>query len=216
MMITGPLDLGAAQILGRNTGEILGYAYTVANGNGQLQRWLLYQHPHNSFDIAPPPQDMAGWTLADWQAHVAGLWRPGSYYVRAQADVYRHGETYQGQVWTQIPPADRLPDPTFPEGGDAYQLDPDIWAMECLQAQSKGLAFANGSLQDSSNVEYWMLPSQFQPAGKGATAAVSPGSLAARSLQEFVDTANRSFGPGCLFVIIGCVNYNGSHVPAAL
>src|SRR4051812_15583391 len=103
MTITGQLALGAAQIIQQTTGELIGYAYTVANGKGQLQRWLLYKNPHNSFDVRAPPAPMAAWTLSDWRANVVELWRPGSFYVWAQANVYRHGETVDGQTWTQIP-----------------------------------------------------------------------------------------------------------------
>src|SRR5262245_35517668 len=78
MIVTGPLRLGAAQVYSRDTGELIGYAFAEAHGGGQLQRWVLYRSPQNSFDIRRPPANMESWTVSDWQANVAGLWRPGS------------------------------------------------------------------------------------------------------------------------------------------
>jgi hypothetical protein len=216
MTITGPLTLGAAQIISRATGELLGYAFAVPNGAGQLQRWLLYRDPQNSFDIQPPPPNMAGWALSDWQAHVPSLWRPGSFYVWAQADVYRHGGSYTGPSWTQIPPADQLPSPTYPDlPGADFQLDHTrTHLLNLLHGQSRGLAYSVGSLSNSSSAEYWMLPSGYTPGGDSGTTSITTGSDAAASLAEFVGVANRSWGPGCCLAIVGCVNYRGENAPA--
>jgi hypothetical protein len=217
MTTTGQLDLGVAQVTRRGTGEEIGYVYTVEHGNGQLQRWLLLQDPQSSFDVRPAPATMKGMSLSDWQAEVAKYWKTGAVYVRAQADVYRYGEGTDG-AWTEIPPADDLPLPTFPQmPGASFQLDYTRYsALNVIQGSSYGLAYSINGVSDNSNAEYWMLPAGFQPAGEGAVAAVVPGSVPASSLQQFVDEANKTFGPGCLFVITGCVNYKGATAPAVI
>lgn len=225
MTTTGQLALGATQIIATGTGELLGYAYAEATPTGQLQRWILYRNPQNTFEIRPPPSPMTGWSLGDWKASVPMLWRPGSFYVRAKADVYRHGETYGGVQWTQIPPASKLPDPSYPEGpGDSHQLDPTgsilprIYVEEIFNEPfGGGLAFTVDGLLSATSVEYWMLPGSYKPAGGGSNVTrVALGSEEAQSLGEFIDLANKSFGAGSLFVITGCVNYNGAQPPAML
>src|SRR5436190_13123531 len=116
MTITGQLALGASQVVSPATGELIGYAYAEATPTGQLQRWILYNDPRNSFEIRPPITKMVGWSVSDWKANVSNLWRPGSFYVRAKSDVYRHGDTYRGVPWTRIPQASELPAPSFVEG----------------------------------------------------------------------------------------------------
>jgi hypothetical protein len=217
-MSTGPLQPGLVQVASRETGEVVGYAYTVENGAGQLQRWLLYGNPHNSFEVKPPPASMAGWTLAQWQAEVPRLWRPGSFYVWAQADVYQHGGTYHGRTWTQIPAAAALPPETYPPGSKGpFQLDPTGFrVLDVRQATLSGLAYSIGGLEDAASVEYWMLPAGYQPAGGGDRAAgIAGGTEQATSLDDFIGAANQRWGSGCLFVIVGCVNHHGTAPPGA-
>lgn len=212
MKITGQLDLGAAQVVSRSTGSLLGYAFTVANGDGQLQRWLLYQSPQNDFEVKAPPQSMMGWTLADWKSNVPSLWSQGATYVFAQANIYRHDDA----GWSQIPEVSRLPDPHFPLGPSPFQLDPTgVRILDVLQGSIRGLAYSLRGLQDPTNIEYWMLPATYLPAGKTAKANITAGLLAARSLQDFIDTANLTWGPGSSFVVTGCNNYHGSSAPSA-
>lgn len=216
MEITGPLPLGATQIVDPGTGELIGYAYTVESEGGQTQRWLLYRHPQNNLEAVPPPPEMARWTLEEWQSQVPALWRPGSFYVRATARVYRYGQTYRGVAWTSIPAADALPKPQYPPvAGMDYQLDPTGWS--CLIgscSKSPVIAFTLGGLLDTANAEYWMLPASFGAKEGEDRLVVTPGGMPAGSLQEFVDTANAAWGPGCTFAIVGCVNYRGERAPA--
>jgi hypothetical protein len=218
MTTTGQLALGAAQIISTANGELIGHAFTEATPQGQLQRWILYNNPQNSFEIRPPSSAMAGCSLADWKASVPSLWRPGAFYVRANANIYHYGETYLGVQWIQIPKASHLPDPSYPEGlGDPHQLDPiGSKIIHISQDGCHGFAFTVNGLLDASSVEYWMLPSSYQPAGGGSTAAVTMESEVAHSLDQFIDHANQSFGPGCRLVITGCVNYSGFQPPAIL
>ncbi|MDI1442462.1 hypothetical protein [Polyangium sp. 6x1] len=216
MTTTGLLDLGAAEIVDRRTGELLGYAFTVAHGKGQLQRWLLFRHPQNELEIRPPPAAMANWSLADWQASVPGLWRPNGFYVWAQADVYQQGGTYDGVTWTQLPPASRLPKPTFPERpGSNYQLDWTGKVADVLQEDWRGRAFVVRGLTQASSIEYWSLPARYQPAGNTRTAAVAVGVEEASSLDVFVEECNRTWSSGGTFVITGCINYHGPAAPFA-
>jgi hypothetical protein len=216
MTTTGLLALGTTQIIGTANGELIGYAYAEATPEGQLQRWILYNEPQNSFEIRPPPSAMAGWSPGDWKASVSSLWRPGSFYVRAKADKYCYGETYHGVPWTQIPKAPQLLEPSYPEGLDhPHQLDPiGSKIIHVHQHACHGLAFTVNGLLDPSSIEYWMLPSSYQPAGGGEAAVIAMGSEGACSLDEFIDHANQSFGPGCRFIITGCVNYRGAQPPA--
>jgi hypothetical protein len=217
MTTTGHLDLGAAKIINSATGELIGYAYTEATPTGQLQRWLLYRDPNNSFKVQAPPTHMTGWSLSDWKANVPSLWKPNAFYVRAQADVYRHGHTYGGVQWTRIPRASQLPDPSYPEGaGDSHQLDPLGKVIRVRQEDIQGLAYTVNGLLDPSSAEYWMLPASYQPAGARSAVGISPGSEVVSSLDDFITLANESFLPGSVFVITGCSNYNGTAVPAML
>lgn len=215
MTITGQLELGAAQVVQRDTREVIGYVYTVESGKGQLQRWLLHKHPMNAFDVEPPPPEMKGMSLADWQAGVPNLWKPGSFYVRAQTDMYYHGDGSNG-TWTQIP--SELPKPTFPQvPGASYQLDYGRFhVLAVAQEHLRGLAYSVGSLSDPANAEYWMLPAEYKPAGATASIKVAEGAEKANTLAEFVAFANQSFRPGCAFAITGCVNYTGPAVPSTL
>lgn len=224
MATVGHLDLGAAKVVDESDNHI-GYAYTVATPTGQLQRWLLYRNPNNSFKVQPPPEGMAGWSLSDWQANVPSLWKEGlerlnekqAFYVRAKADVYRYGESYGGVLWTRIPQASKLPLPSYPEGSDApYQLDPLGKAIDVMQNAVRGHAYTRNGLSDDASVEYWVLPTSYQPAGARSAVGISPGSKAASSLDHFIDIANESFLPGSAFVITGCVNFFGATPPAIL
>lgn len=217
MTTTGHMDLGAAQIINPATGAVIGYAYTVESRGGQLQRWLLHQDPENRFDVRPPPPDMASWTLADWQANVPRLWKPGSHYVWAQADVYKHGGTYNGVTWTRIPGTSDLPPPRFFERPDlSFQLDPTGGKIiDILQELFRGMAYTLDGLRDATSIEYWMLPASFKPAGKLSAATIRTGSQDASTLDDFLDIANRSWGEGCAFVITACTNYHGDRAPAS-
>ncbi len=223
MTTTGHLDLGAATIIDPATGGLIGYVYTEATQTGQLQRWLLYRDPRNSFEVRPPPENMAGWSLSDWQAEVPKLWKPQSFYIRANADVYRYGESYGGVPWTRIPPASELPEPSYPPGpGDPHQLDPLSKVLRLQQDVVRGLAYTTDGLispegqLNPSSAEYWLLSALYRPAGARGTVTISPGSEEVTSLDAFIDLANQSFQPGSAFVITGCLNYSGTAAPAIL
>jgi hypothetical protein len=242
MTMTGQLELGVVQVNSSTSGALIGYAFTEALERGQLQRWILYTDPANAFEIGPAPASMAGWTLADWQKNLASLWKPGSVYVWAQADVYEHGGVYGGVTWTKIPDADSLPHARFPAvPGEDFQLDPPTrqtvlelasagaqptgialaaataqptgLAPASATAQPTGLAYTVDGVHDARNREYWMLPSGAQPAGGSRRAAVREGAARAPTLQSFVDLANQRWAPGSVFVIIGCGNYRGATAP---
>jgi len=214
--ITGLLTLGAAELIDSKTQELLGYAFTVAHGKGQLQRWLLFRNPNNQFEIRPPSASMAQWSLEDWQRHVADLWRPNSFYVWAQADVYEYGGTYGGVTWNRIPTAENLPHPTFPDRpGANYQLDYfEGRIIDVLQEDGRGSAYVVRGLAVESSIEYWSLPAQYSPAGR-VRATVGIGSASAASLDGFVDHCQSSWSAGSTFVITGCLNYSGVDVPFA-
>src|SRR5262249_24038917 len=106
MKMTGQLQLGVVQITSSVSGAVIGYAFTEALPHGEVQRWILTEAPVNGFVIAPPPAPMAAWTLADWQKNMESLWKPGSFYVWAQSEVYEHGGVHGGQTWMKIPPVD--------------------------------------------------------------------------------------------------------------
>lgn len=213
MTMNGPLQSGAVEIVNPSTREVIGYAYTVETGRGQLQRWLLFLNPHGALEVRPPPEHMAGWSLSDWQAHVPSLWKPGSFYVWAQADVYRHGDTYDGVTWSQIPPVSQLPEPSYypspPDGH--FQLDTRL--VKFLLDSQVGYVFTMCSLLDSASQEYWSMPAGAQAAGGACTLAVAPAADDVGSLGAFIDMANQSFGPGSSFAITGCVNYHGDAPP---
>jgi hypothetical protein len=218
MTMTGPLQLGVVQVTSSATGALIGYAFSEALPRGQMQRWILYQDPADAFTIAPPPATMAGWTLADWQNNLEGLWKPGSFYVWAQADVYEHGGVYAGATWTTIPAADSLPKARFPlVPGVNFQFVPPtsqtVLELASGAAQPIGLAYTLNGLHDSTNREYWMLPAGSQPAGGSSRTQVRVGTAAAPTLQSYVDLANHQWGPGSVLVIVGCVNYNGPSAP---
>jgi len=216
MTTTGLLDLGAAEIVDRRTGELLGYVFTVPNGGGQLQRWLLFRNPGNELAIRPPPASMASLTLADWQANVPDLWRPNGFYVWAQADVYQHGGTYHGVTWTEIPAASQLPVPSFAERhASSFQLDWTGKALNVVQGDGRGQAYVVRGLTAESSIEYWSLSARYQPAGKTQSVDVSVGIGEVSSLDAFVALCNTTWAPGSTFVITGCLNYHGSASPLA-
>jgi hypothetical protein len=213
MKMTGQLQLGAVEVVSLGTDELLGYAYTVESEGGQTQRWLLYRHPENALELRPPPEAMVRWTLGDWQSNVSGLWKPNSFYVWAQSTIHPY-EIETGVVWTKIPPARALPPVRYPDvDGADLQIDPMARkVLHLIQERSRGLVFTVGGLLDASNAEYWMLPAGYQPAGSCAS-KVAVGTEDAESLQDFVDVANGSWGPGCMLVITGCINYRGEIAP---
>lgn len=216
MTTTGLLDLGVAEVVNRQTEELLGYVFTEANGTGQLQRWLLFRHPENNLAIRSAPASMANWSLSDWQANVPSLWRENGFYVWAQANVYQHGNTYDGVTWTQIPSSGNLPAASFPERpGSNFQLDwMDGKIIEVRQGDWLGRVYVARGLTAESSIEYWALPSQFQAAGSTRT-SVSMGTAEVSSLDAFVDIANRTWSPGGTFLITGCLNYHGAAAPFA-
>lgn len=216
MTITGLLTLGAVEVVDSKTQELLGYAYTVAQGKGQLQRWLLFRNPKNQFEIRSPSESMARWSLEDWRRHVADSWRPNAYYVWAQANVYEYGVTYDGVTWNHIPPVNDLPQPSFPDRpGSSYQLDYlDGKLLDVLQEDGRGRAYVVRGLDDESSIEYWSLPLGYQSAGI-ARVEVAVGHEAAASLDHFVQLCQTSWGPGSKFVMTGCLNYHATATPLA-
>lgn len=222
-MPNGQLSTGLVQVVAPATRELLGYAYTEATEGGQLQRWLLYRDPQNTFDIVAPPAEMARWTLADWRGSVPALWRPGAFYVWALTTVYEYGQIYNGVRWDRIP--DPLPAPRYPEQGDSFQLDPTGYhVINVLQWVSDqwGMAYTSGGLRDAAaasegtgqNVEYWFLPAGFRPAGGAGRTSIAVGTLRADNLQGFVALANERWGLGAVFAITGCKNYVNDVPPA--
>jgi hypothetical protein len=214
--ISGLLKLGAAEVIDSKTGDRVGYVYTTAHGKGQTQRWLLYQNPQNYFEIRPPPDGMATWTLEMWQSRVPGLWQPNAYYVWAQADVYEYGQTYDDVLWTRIPLVDELPKPTFLEiPGTNYQLDYlNGKLIDLRQPDARGYAYVVRGLVEESSIEYWLLPEHYQPGGSIRT-TVATGNATASSLEEFVAHCQPRWLPGTAFVITGCLNYHNVDAPFA-
>jgi hypothetical protein len=209
----GQLQLGTVTVLDPNTGELLGYAFTTECGAGQRQRWILYRHPRNSLMIAAPPATMADWTMDDWKAAVPQLWRPGSYYVRAQADLYAFGRTYGDTLWDVIPPSYLLPKPTFPRDDDDFQLDPCGRLIQWTHgAERMGSVFVQGMLEGEANIEYWLLLPGYEPAGGATPTAVTESTeMAPDDLGSFVDVANRSWAPGAVLAITGCRNFHDTN-----
>jgi hypothetical protein len=214
MTISGLLMLGAAEVVDSTTQELLGYAYTIEHGEGQVQRWLLFRNPKNNFTIRPPSNEMARWSLEDWQNHVATSWQPNYFYVVAQADVYEHGKTYNNVTWTNIPAADALPKANFPDlPGASYQLDYlEGKFIDVRQDDFRGRAYVVRGLTNESSIEYWVLPAHFKAAGNVAT-SISVGEGDASSLERFVTDSQSVWVPGATFVITGCLNYQNSAPP---
>jgi hypothetical protein len=216
MKTTGLLALGATEIIDHNTQELLGHAYTIAHGQGQLQRWLLFRHPENELAVRSPSEEMAKWTLEDWQNHVENLWQPDGYYVWAQADVYEYEGTYDGVTWSQIPSADQLPAASFPERpGSDFQLDYlDGRIIELFQDDRRGQAYVVRGLSEASSIEYWHLPARFEPAGMART-RVTRGREIVGSLHGFVEKCQPYWSSGSKFVITGCLNHHARSAPYA-
>ncbi len=214
MTTTGLLAPGAAEVVDPDTRELLGYVYTIEHGRGQLQRWLLFRHPKNELQIRPPPEDMARWSLDDWQDKVAELWRPDGYYVWARADVYAFGETYNGITWDKLPAENDLPPPTAPEQmGNNFQLDyNEGWLIDISQLYREGKAYVVRGLSSSSSIEYWLLPPDYVPAGK-TRLTVQVGLERVASLADFITLCQPSWTPGSTLIITGCVNYTGKAPP---
>ena len=215
-MTTGLLALGAANVVDPNSGELIGHVYTIAHDQGQLQRWLLFRNPKNALEVKPPSEDMANWSLEDWQAHVENLWRPNGYYVWAQANVYQYGETNSETSWRELPPARNLPEPSFPERmGANFQLDyMDGRLLDIRQNDYVGKAYVVRGLGQESSIEYWLLPANYQAAGN-TPMTVSPGRTSVAHLDGFLDACRSAWGPGSSFVITGCLNYSGQAPPFA-
>lgn len=223
-MFNGQLATGLVQVVAPGTGELLGYVHTEAIEGGQIQRWLLYRNPQNTFDLVTPPEDKARWSLTDWQANVRLLWRPDTFYVWAQTTVYEYGHTYNGVAWDKIP--SKLPEPSYPKTiGDVFQLDPTgMHPISVLQWATNvwGMAWAEDGLCDAAvtpsgrakNREYWLLPAGFQPAGGAGRTSISVGSLRCESLNQFVALSNERWSPGSIFAITGCANYFNDVPPA--
>ena len=215
-MSIGPLDLGAVTVRDRVTGEVIGHAYSILDGRGQRQRWLLHRHPQNSFTIGAPTPEMARWTLDDWNRAVPDLWSEGAYYIRAQADIYEHGGVYEGVTWDRIP--ERLPAPTYPPYDDDFQLDhhPSLIDIEIENQVRVGWVYTEDRLQDATNKEYWLLTPRYSSAGARSQTSLRDGPTPAAALSTFVEHANRSWIPGAKLVIVGCKNYHGSRTPRYL
>ncbi len=214
MNTNGLLALGVSEIVARDTGKLIGYAFVEANSKGFFERWLLYTNPRNEFDVRAAPAAMAGWSLADWQEKVPELWQPNSYYVWAQAKVYQHGQTYDGVTWSEIPAGANLPLPLYPgRGGAPFQLDwdgcffPSLW-----QGQLCGYGFVLNGLNQSESAEYWLLPAGYAPTNASMSVAPNPQHQAA-SVDAFVQFANQQWGTGATFCITGCTNYKETEPP---
>ena len=216
MTISGLLSLGAAEVVDSNTQELLGYVFSVAHGQGQLQRWLLFRNPKNQFAIRAPSASMAQWSLADWQNNVVELWQPNGFYVWAQADVYEYGGKYEGFTWTQIPSVDNLPKPSFPDRpGSSFQLDFLVGKiLDVRQEDGRGHAYVVRGVEAESSIEYWLLPARYQSAGAART-EVTIGNDDAASLEGFVVHCQASWSSGAKFVITGCLNHLGAAAPFA-
>jgi len=223
MVIMGQLQPGVVEIVKPGTTDVIGYAFTMEDGNGgQLQRWILYEDPQNALEIRPAP-GKEDWDLDKWKANVNGSlkqgWNTGSIYVWAQAKVYVHGGTYNGVTWGKaIPSASSLPQATYPpEGAEHMQLDFRTQAIKIQQVGNTGIAFTVGSLSENTSVEYWALSPSYVAAGgsstSGAVTSIATGTDPAESLQDFINLANKTWTPGSRFVITGCVNYRGADVP---
>lgn len=216
MNISGLLALGTSEVVDAKTHELLGYAFAHAHGKGQLQRWILFRNPKNQFEIRPPSETMIQWSLEDWQKHVVDLWRPNAYYVRAQADVYEYGETYNDVTWKNLPTGENLPKPSFPDiPGSSFQLDYlDGRLLEVKQEDRVGLAYVVRGLDSESSIEYWVLPARYKPAGPNIT-TISVGNTEAAALDQFVAQCQSAWTSGATLVVTGCLNYNGETPPFA-
>jgi hypothetical protein len=207
--LAGQLQLGTVTVLDPNSKELLGYAFTEPHGAGQLQRWILYRHPQNSMMIASPPANMAEWSLDDWKTAVPQLWRPGSYYVRAQADLYGFGRTYGDRRWDELPPSFLLPKPTYPADDEEFQLDPHgrlIWWLN--GGQRLGQVFVHGKLDGEASVEYWLLLPGYAPAGGAASMVVAESTEMAPDVDAFLRVATPSWAAGAVLAITGCRNFH--------
>lgn len=220
-MLTGQLATGLVEVTDPSGTEVLGYAYSVPEGRGQLQRWLLFRDPVNRFDLRAPPAELGSWSLEDWQSRAPALWRPGSFYVWAQTDIYEYGQTYGERRWDQIPTP--LPPPTYPPQGSSFQLDPTGWTVINVNQWSTslwGIAYTVQGLRDATatgkarNAEYWLLPRGFEPAGGANRTSISVGTLAADSLERFTAQANGLWAPGAVLAITGCKSHYGDVAPA--
>ncbi len=220
-MSNGLLALGLVEVVVPRTNENLGYVFTEQSGRGQLQRWLLYQAPNNHFELRPPPPEIANWSLSDWTSGVFRLWRPNSYYIRAQTDVYEYGRTYNGVSWSQIPRD--LPNASYPSGDPNFQLDPVGWNITVTQWTTNlwGLAYTVSGMSEareagrSRSREYWVLPAAFQPAGTQRT-VISVGSTEVPDEERFLSLARGMWAPGATFAITGCHTHFGESLPRTL
>ena len=214
MNTNGLLGLGVSEVVAPSTDKLIGYAFAEPNGKGILERWLLFTNPRNDFEVRRASQPVASWSLEDWQEKISQLWQPGAYYVWAQADVYRYGETYNGVTWTEIPPSKGLPPPSFPNrSGASFQLDWNECSFPCVrQGDLCGYGYVIDGLTKGSSVEYWLLPADYVPAAAPTSIAPSLTCLAG-SLDEFVQLTNKSWQPGATFCITGCINYKGNAPP---
>lgn len=185
--LTGPVGSGVIRVIA-GTRTVLGYAHTAprSDGPGQLQRWLLYADPLNDFEVEEEAE-MGSLELGTWRERVStteangGLWRSGSYYIKACVDLYRHGESRAGHDWTTIP-SPPPPSPPFPEPCDVSaggrQVDPGggkILQRRPGQRVFEGHVFSTASVNASESTEHWYLPDGFEPAGSaGLTTSITP------------------------------------------
>ncbi len=210
IMPTQPLPPGAVTVLEPGTGELLGYAFSWESGAGQAQRWILHRHPHNELTVAKPPETMARWTKQDWRSAVPELWRPGSYYVRAQADLYAFGGSYGDRTWKVLPEDHELPAPTYPPDDSPAQFDPtrtsiELWSLDQTRL---GVIFVEGKLDADSNAEYWLLLPGFSLDLGAQSVTARAGTSSVPDLRGFVQMANALWAPGAVLAITGCRNFH--------
>jgi hypothetical protein len=158
-----------------------------------------------------------------WQTGVTlpidkgGLWKPNSFYVWSQADVYRYGGTYNGVFWNKIP--DPPPGPTFSAALSLqpvpYQLDDGTGKI--AQGTVASYVYSIGSVINSSNTEYWVLPYGYVPAGSlpGGMTSITPAQSLGVGLSGFIAAMNKNYWrKGSALSVTGNTNYRGLHPPA--
>jgi hypothetical protein len=136
------LRLGAAKILDAKN-NVLGFAFSEASAEGQLQRWILRRRSR-LFSIVPWERDI---TLSRWKEMIAqpasnvdewgarpddGLWLPDAIYIVAKSTIYSYG-TDGAYAWSALPWPP--PPPSFCYNDDAASLS---YGAEVTEASAEG------------------------------------------------------------------------------